>query len=367
MGQTINLEEDRKVLTFLAFLFVLGALVLVHELGHFLVAKALGIRVLVFSFGFGPKLLKGRLGETEYALSLFPLGGYVKLLGEEAEEDIPPQQRDRSFAFRPLWQRALVVGAGPISNLVFSSLLFALIFFTGVPRLLPVVGEVVVGYPAQKAGLKPGDRILSIQEEKVNYWDDLLRIIPKSEGKPLKFHLKRDGEELHVVITPQAVKVKDIFGEERTHYQIGILPRGDFVKVKWKGWESLRLGFKETLRVSELVIVGIGKILSGAISAKSVGGPIMIAQMAGQEAKKGFQQLIFFTAIVGVNIGLLNLFPIPILDGGHLLLYGLQALLRRSFDPKKLELLQKIGLVIIVLLMLFAFYNDLLRVWGQIK
>lgn len=355
------------MLTFLAFLFVLGALVLVHELGHFLVAKLLGIRVLVFSFGFGPKLIKVKLGETEYAISLFPLGGYVKLLGEEAEEEIPPQEKARSFVFRPLWQRALVVGAGPVSNLVFSSLLFALLFFTGVPRLLPVVGEVVPGYPAQKAGLKPGDRILVIDGERVNYWDDLLKIIPKSEGKPLKFHIKRDEEEFQTVIAPQAIKVKDIFGEERTHYQIGIVPRGDFVKVRWKGWESLGLGFKETLRVSELVILGIWKILSGAISAKTVGGPIMIAQMAGQEARKGFQQLIFFTAIVGVNIGLLNLFPIPILDGGHLFLYGLQALLRRPFDPKKLKLLQKIGLVIIVLLMLFAFYNDLLRIWGQIK
>jgi len=352
------------MITFLAFLFVLGALILVHELGHFALAKALRIKVLTFSFGFGPKILKGRRGETEYALSLLPLGGYVKMLGEEPDEEIPHEERDRSFTHRPLWQRALVVAAGPFSNLLFSSLIFALLLYAGVPRLLPVIGGVVKGYPAHQAGLREGDRILSIDGQRILYWEDLLEIIPKSGGRPLRFVIERQGRVFSLLIAPRAARAKNIFGEEVQFYQIGVTPRGDATTVRHPPLESIGLGFKQTLAVSELVIASIYKILKGVISAKAVGGPIMIAQLAGKEARKGIQRLLSFTAIVSVNLGLLNLFPIPILDGGHLALFGLQAIIRRPLDPRKLEVVQKIGLMLIVAIMLLAFYNDILRIWG---
>lgn len=355
--------EDPMV-TILAFLFVLGALILVHELGHFILAKAFGIKVLTFSFGFGPKVLKFRRGETEYALSLLPLGGYVKMLGEDPEEDISLEDQKKAFNLRPLWQRALIVLAGPGANLLFSAFLFSLVFLTGTPRLLPVVGSAVEGYPAMEAGLKEGDRILAIDGQEVRFWDDLLRIIPESKGRPLQLLVEREGKQFLLTLVPKEVKVKDIFGEEVKHYQIGITPRGDVVEVRYGPLESLGLGFKQTRAVAELVLLSLWKILKGVLSAKTIGGPLMIAQMAGQEARQGLGRLLSFTAIIGVNLGLLNLFPIPILDGGHLLLYGLQAVLRRPLDPHKLEVIQKIGLMLLVALMLLAFYNDISRIWG---
>lgn len=352
------------MLTFLAFIVVLGVIILVHELGHFLVAKSFGVRVLTFSFGFGPKVLRIERGGTEYALSLLPLGGYVKMLGEDPEEDVPVDEKGRSFGGRPLWQRTLIVAAGPFSNLLFSVLLFFALFSTGVPKLLPVVGGTVEGFPAKDAGLQEGDRILSIDGKDIKYWEDLLKVIPESKGEPLTICLDRQGRKIQVELRPKAVRHKNIFGEEVEVYQIGILPKGEVVWVRYPVGESLLLGVKQTWYVSELVITSMWKILKGSLSAKTVGGPILIAQMAGQEAKKGIGQFISFIALISINIGLLNLFPIPILDGGHMALFGLQALIRRPLDRRKLEAIQKVGLGIIIALMGLAFYNDVLRLFG---
>lgn len=355
------------MLTLLAFIVVLGVIILVHELGHFLVAKSLGVKVLTFSFGFGPKVLRIERGGTEYALSLLPLGGYVKMLGEDPEEEVPPDERKRSFGGRPLWQRTLIVAAGPFSNLLFSVLLFFVLFSTGVPKLLPVVGGTVEGFPAKDVGLQEGDRILSIDGREIKYWEDLLKVIPESKGRPLSICLDRKGVRVQVELKPKVVKHKNVFGEEVEVYQIGILPKGELVWVRYPLGESLLLGVKQTWYVSELVVTSMWKILKGSLSAKTVGGPILIAQMAGQEAKKGIGQFLSFIALISVNIGLLNLFPIPILDGGHIALFGLQALLRRPLDPRKLEAIQKVGLGIIIALMGLAFYNDVLRILGPQK
>lgn len=355
------------MLTFFAFIIVLGVIILVHELGHFLVAKSFGVRVLTFSFGFGPKVLRIERGETEYAISLLPLGGYVKMLGEDPEEEVPPEEKGRSFGGRPLWQRTLIVAAGPFSNLLFSVLLFFVLFSTGVPKLLPVVGGTVEGFPAKDAGLREGDRILSIDGKDIKYWEDLLKVIPESKGKPLTICLDRQGRKIQVELRPKVVRHKNIFGEEVEVYQIGILPKGELVWVRYPVGESFLLGVKQTWYVSELVVTSMWKILKGSLSAKSVGGPILIAQMAGQEAKKGIGQFLSFIALISINIGLLNLFPIPILDGGHMALFGLQALIRRPLDRRKLEAIQKVGLGIIIALMGLAFYNDMIRLIGPQK
>ncbi len=351
------------MITLLAFVFVLGILIFVHELGHFLVAKAFGIRVLTFSFGFGPKVVGRRWGETEYVLSLLPLGGYVKMLGEEPEEEIPEGEEGRSFSHRPLGQRAMVVAAGPVANLVFASLMFAFVFWLGVPKLLPIVGEVVEGFPAAEAGLRPGDRIVAIDDQPVRYWDTLLEVIPKSGGRPLRFSVKRDGKILAITIRPKEVKRKNIFGEEVKVYQVGIVPSGEVGLRRHHLGKALVMGVYQTWVVSKLVVLSLWKIIKGVVSTRTIGGPIMIAQMAGKEAKKGLLRLLFFTALLSVNLGLLNLFPIPILDGGHLLIFGLEGLLRRPIDTRKLEIVQKAGLIIIVGLMILAFYNDITRLW----
>ena len=347
----------------LAFAFVLGALILVHELGHFMVAKLFGVRVLTFSFGFGPRLIGRRWGETEYILSLLPLGGYVRMLGEEPTEEVPKEEERCSFALRPLRQRAAIVAAGPLSNLLFASFLFAFVFWLGVPKLLPVIGEVMEDFPAAQAGLKPGDRVLEIEGRQVRYWETLLEVIPRCQGRELHLLIERGGRRFELKIRPKAVKRKNIFGEEVEVYQIGVVPSGQVGIERHRPLEAFLKGLRQTYWVSKLVVLSVVKIIRGVISAKTIGGPIMIAQMAGQEAEKGLLRLLFFTALLSVNLGLLNLFPIPILDGGHLLLMGLEGVLRRPLDTRKLEVVQKVGLIIIVSLMVLAFYNDITRIW----
>jgi regulator of sigma E protease len=346
----------------LAFLWVLGILIFIHELGHFLIAKLSGVKVLKFSLGFGPKLIGKKIGETEYRVSLLPLGGYVKLLGDDPGEEIEQEEEGRTFRNQPVRKRMAIVLAGPLSNLLFAAFIFSLLFSLGIPQLSPVVGKVVDGFPAQKAGIRPGDVILKVNDEEIAQWSDLLSVIPKSEGKELKIILKREGEVLRISVAPRVIKGKNIFGEEITTYQIGIVPSGESVLKREPIHKAVVSGLYQSWYVTKLVVVSIIKIIQRVIPAKTIGGPILIAQMAGKQAQEGFLSLIFFTAVLSINLGILNLFPIPILDGGHLLFLSLEFIIGRPLSVKKLELAQQIGLIIIILLMVFAFYNDIMRI-----
>lgn len=208
---------------------------------------------------------------------------------------------------------------------------------------------------------------MAIDGKPIRYWEKLLEVIPRSKGKPLSFRVRRDGEVLTFVIRPKAVKRKNIFGEEVQIYQVGVVPAGKTALERHPPYRALVLGARQSWAVAKLVVVSIWKIVKGVISAKTIGGPIMIAQMAGREAEKGVLSLLFFTAVLSVNLGLLNLVPVPILDGGHLVLFGLEGLLRRPLDPRKLEFVQKAGLILIVALMALAFYNDITRLWRPAK
>ncbi len=348
----------------LAFVLVLGALIFVHELGHFLVAKLFRIKILKFSLGFGPKLVGRRWGETEYLISLLPLGGYVKMLGEDPEDEVKEEEEERAFWSQPPSRRGAIVSAGPVANLLFASLLFAFIFAIGVPQLAPTIGEVADGFPAKEAGIRPGDRVISINGKKIRYWSDLLEQIPKSGGKKLHLTIERGEQTFTVTVTPKAVRRKTVFGEEKTIYQIGIVPSGETVLERVPPLQAVIKGFSHTLKISYLVVGIVIKMVEGVISPKTLGGPLLIAQMAGEHAQKGIMNLLFFTAVLSVNLGILNLFPIPILDGGQLIIILLEVLRGKPISVKKLELVQKVGIILIILIMAFAFYNDLMRIFS---
>lgn len=352
--------------TIVATAIVLGILIFVHELGHFLLAKKLGVAILKFSLGFGPKLIGKKIGETEYQIAVFPLGGFVKLLGEGPNEEIKEEDRPRSLWAQPIWKRALIVGAGPFFNLFLAVVLFSvmnvLVGVPSVPTIPPRVEEITPNFPAEQAGLKKGDFVLAIDGQAVTKWDDLSKIIRNSNGKDLLLKVKRNGEILEIKVTPKPSIEKNLFGEQVSVFVIGIsaLP----VQLERKRVDpisALGYGFIQTWDGIELIIIGIVKMIQGVIPADQIGSPIMIAKMAGEQARRGIFDLAIFTAVISLNLGLLNLFPIPILDGGHFLFLSLEAILRRPISVKKMEIAQMIGLVLIILLMLFAIRNDVIR------
>jgi regulator of sigma E protease len=350
--------------TIVATGIVLGILIFVHELGHFILAKKLGVKILKFSLGFGPKLIGKKIGETEYQIAVFPLGGFVKPLGEDPHEEVKTEEYHRSYWAQPIWKRTLIVVAGPFFNFLLAVVLFSTINLFGIPYYPPTIGEVSPGLPAEQAGLKKGDTVISINGENVEKWDDLSKIIRNSNGKELLLKAKRDHEVLEIQVTPKASTQKNLFGEETRVFVIGITPADEILVQKVGPFEAVGKGLSQTWFGIKLTVVSIVKLIERVIPAKTIGGPILIAQMAGEQAKRGLLSLVLFTAILSINLGVINLFPIPILDGGHFLFLSLEAILRKPLSIRKMEIAQQIGLIFIILLMIFAFYNDLIRLFS---
>jgi len=345
---------------------VLGVLILVHELGHFSMAKLLGVRVERFSFGFPPKMIGKKIGDTEYLISWVPLGGYVKMFGESAddEEEIPPDQQPFSFSHKPVWARFLIVFCGPAANFIFAVLVFGLVFvFDGIPHLGPVIGEVLKDTPAEQAGLTAGDEIQSIDGVRVKYWDNVSETIKAGQGQPVEITYLRGDNVRTVSVKPVKVTVQNIFSEDLEIYQIGIGAGDDYIIERVNPFKAMYLGVIRVYDVTRLTLLSLVKMVEGKVSAKNVGGPIFIAQLAGQQAQAGLLNLILLTAVLSVNLGLINLFPIPILDGGHLFFFLMEMVLRRPVSLKMREMAQQGGFILIVLLMVLIFYNDLDRIF----
>lgn len=352
----------------LAAIVVLGVLIIVHEFGHFIVAKRSGVGVLKFSIGFGPRLFGRVYNGTEYVLAAIPLGGYVKMVGEDPEATEPVDPRI-SFSHQPLWKRVAIVTAGPAFNLIFAFIAFAFvlaIYGQRVPSDLAKVGGVMPNMPAARAGLEASDIITGVDGKPIATWDELSNAIRASEGRSVQVDLKRGDQTMSVTVTPEAKPDKNIFGEEiGTAYVIGI-ERG-FDQVDVGPIEAIGSGAKQTVWWIQTLIMSVVKILQGKIPAQDIGGPILIVQAAGQQAQVGLESLLLFMAVISINLGILNLLPIPILDGGHLLFFLVEAVMRRPLDVRHREIMQQVGLVILIGLMAFAFYNDILRVirgWG---
>ncbi len=348
--------------TILSTILVLGVLIFVHELGHFLVARRMGVMVLRFSFGFGPKLYTIKRGDTEYCISLIPLGGYVKMLGEEPEEAEENKDLPDSFSSQPVFKRMAIVVAGPVSNFLLALLIFWAFSATcGVSHLLPEIGTVAPASPAERSGLHPGDRILAIDSVSLKYWEDLSKTIRRSGGKTLDLFVSRGQETLTLRVAPEISDVPNEFMEKVKTYAIGVTPSSNTVTEKVNVIEAGYYSVEETYNWSKLFLVSIVKLVEMVLPMNSLGGPIMIAQLAGQQARAGFGHLVNFIAVISVNLAVLNLLPVPILDGGHLFFFAIEAIRKKPIALKKIEMAQKVGMLLLLLLMVFVFYNDIMR------
>ncbi len=349
------------------FVVVLGILIFFHELGHFLVAKHFGVKVLKFSLGFGPKLIGKKIGETEYLISLFPLGGYVKMLGEngdEGDEPLTPQEEMKSFSNKHPLKRIAIVAAGPLFNLFLALLIFCGFFLiAGTQVMIPEIGQVREGSPADKAGLLKGDVIVAIEGTPLETWAKIKDVVQDSAGKPLQFTVKRRDESLTVTVIPEISVTKNIFGEEIKSALIGIIAAGKSKQVFLGPLESVREGFGKTWEITKLTCLTIVKLFQRVISIKTLGGPILIGQMTGQLAQENWVYLFPFMAVISINLGILNLLPIPILDGGFIIFLLLELIAGKPLSIKNRELAQKAGIFLLVILMAVVVYNDVTRLF----
>jgi regulator of sigma E protease len=357
------------------FLFVLTIVVFFHELGHFLVARWAGVKVLTFSLGFGPELVgfNDRHG-TRWKISAIPLGGYVKFFGDESEASTPSsetlsamtaEERAGSFHHKKVGPRAAIVAAGPIANFLLAIVIFTCLFtFFGKPSTTARVDKVEAGSAADKAGFQAGDIVTSIDGKAIGSFSEMQRIVGTRAGEQLSFTIKRGDSSLQLQGTPQQREVKDSFGNVHRLGVLGITRAtnpGDAVTERVDPVTALGLGVKETWFVVERTLAYIGGVFTGREAADQVGGPIRIAQISGQVATIGVAALIHLAAVLSISIGLLNLFPVPLLDGGHLLFYAVEALRGRPLSDRAQEMGFRIGLGLVLMLMVFATYNDILH------
>ncbi|MCD4719765.1 MAG: RIP metalloprotease RseP [Desulfobacula sp.] len=347
-----------------AFIIVIGILVFIHEFGHFIAARLCGVGVKVFSLGFGPKILKKRVGRTQYCLSAIPLGGYVKMVGEEPGTTIDPEDIQASFTHKSLLQKSIVVAAGPVFNFLLAIFIFYVLYqFSGIYQAKPVVGKVMEDTPALAAGIKPGDVIKEINQNKIESFEDIARIVSAGKGEQLDIIVERGTGFKGIVLSPVLRPSKNLFGEEIEKYVIGIVGTGESFHKSLNPVAALWHAVKDTYGLVKLTILSVGKMINGSISANNLGGPLMIAQMAGEQAKAGVMSFAWFIALLSVNLGIINLFPIPVLDGGHLLFFGIEAVTGKAVSDKLREKLIQFGAAVLVALMVFVFYNDIVRMF----
>lgn len=364
-------------LYFVAFLAVLGPLVFVHEYGHYIVGRWCGVKADTFSIGFGRKILgwSDKRG-TEWKIGWLPLGGYVQFAGDrdavsqpDAEwQALPAEERSHTFPAQPVWKRALIVLAGPVTNFLFAIAIFAAFAMAyGVGRTPPVVGKVEPGRPAAEAGLVAGDRVLSIDGQPIDLFADIPRTIAFDLGKPAILEIQRGSERFSVTLKPQMVTETDKFGNKAERAILGIWP-GEPVYSAAGPVEAVGMGIKQTAVIVRLTGSILGQFLTGQRSIKEMGGPIKIAKASGEAASLGIEDLIMFTAFISINLGFINLLPLPMLDGGHLLFYGYEAVRRRPAPPQAQEWAFRFGFAAIVTLMLVVTFNDLgsIGVWDRI-
>lgn len=346
------------------FVVVIGVLIFIHELGHFLLARLFGMGVRVFSLGFGPKLLSFTGGQTEYRVCAVPLGGYVQLVAQDSEDDettegFPPETW---FVRRPSWQRMLVVAAGPVFNLVLACALYSGLYYANGRFETPAaVGEVVQTGAAARAGIQTGDVVTAVDGAPILYFRELQAKVEGSGGRPLRLDLRRGQEQLALTVTPDMLGQKNIFGEDVSKPVLGVRSTKESVNIPMGLSQSLREGLAQTWEITAVTGQIFWKLVAGVVPVSTIGGPIMIAELVGKQSEQGLAHLVSLTAMISVNLAILNLLPIPVLDGGHILFFALETVLRRPVPEKIRVLTTKAGFVLLMALMLMATANDILR------
>lgn len=344
----------------IAIILVLGGLIFFHELGHFAVARLFGMGVKAFSLGFGPRLFGFTSGQTEYKLSAIPLGGYVSLAGETGEED-EGFPEDQLFSNRPAWQRMFVVAAGPVFNFLLAFLIYwFLAMAQGQGVLLPVAGGIIADSPAAAAGFKAGDRVLTIDGKPIDSWSEMVMTIRDAEGRELAMAVDRQGKTLTLRVTPQIKTFKNLYGENETVPVVGVM-QGNVLVYKPIDGSSLLFALEETWLRSKMVVKGFVSIIERLVPAKAIGGPIMLAQLIHQGAQSGVFDVLALAAFISINLAIINLLPIPVLDGGHIMFNALEIIFRRPLNEKWKAMSMRIGLLVLLMLMALAIFNDFSR------
>jgi regulator of sigma E protease len=362
----------------LPFLVILTVLVFVHEMGHYLVARYNGVRVEVFSIGFGPELFgwNDRHG-TRWKFSIVPLGGYVKMYGEGedaepspdalrryAERGLPPPGPAESFHTKRVGQRAAIVAAGPAANYLFAVLVFAALFMTIGQRVTtPVIGEVIAGSAAEKAGFRAGDTVVSIDDQPISRFEQIIGIVVLKAGVPMRFVVSRDGVERTIDVTPVREETTDAFGNVHSVGRIGLKPDSMGRMVQHGPATAIYEATRETFNITWGALTAIGQMIAGTRNSNELGGPLMIAKYSGDIWKLDLVSVLWFMANLSISLGLINLFPVPMLDGGHLLFYLFEAVRGRPLGPRLQEYGFRIGLALVLGLLVFATWNDLRKVF----
>jgi len=351
----------------LPFVVILGILIFFHELGHFLVAKYFGVRVLKFSLGFGKKIIGRKLGDTEYLISMIPLGGYVKMLGETDNDDaepLTPEEEERSFSHQHVFKRMAIVAAGPTFNLLLALIIFSL-FYIGVGKQImePEIGQVREHSPAETAGLKKGDFIMAVDGKQVQSWHEIKDAVHDRAGKSVSIAVRRNQQLFTFTVVPEESVSKNIFGEDIKTALIGIVASGKFRTLTLPTGSAVVEAGKKTGEVIWLTCLTVIKLFERVIPIQTIGGPILIGQMTGQLAQESFLYLIPFMAVISINLGILNLLPVPILDGGFLVFLFLELIIGKPLSLKKRDMAQKIGLFLLIMLMVVVLFNDITRLF----
>ncbi len=342
------------------FLIVLGVLVIVHEFGHFVVAKSLGVRVEKFSIGFGPKICALKKGDTEYLVSAIPLGGYIKMAGDEPGEKITGQKWE--FLSRSVFDRFGIIVAGPLLNYVLAFIIFSVIFMFGSPTMTAEVGTLLKSYPAEAQGIKVGDKILSVDGKGVKYWEDMTEIMHKHIEGAMTLSIQRGPQVFEMKVTPTIRKTKDIFGKETTIALIGIGPSQNIEKVKYGFFASINMGGKKLIQLTAVTYKALWSILIGRLSLKeSMTGPIGIFVITAQAMKLGFIYILHLTGILSASLAIFNVLPFPVLDGGHILFLAVEKMRGKPLSLKTQEAVMNVGISLLILFTVFVFYSDIMK------
>ncbi len=354
----------------LSFVFILSVIVFIHEMGHYLIARYNDVRVEVFSIGFGPEIFGWNTASgTRWKVGILPLGGYVKMFGDAGAASTPsdevptmtPEERAVSFHHKRLLQRVAIVFGGPLANFVLAVIIFAGLFMTVGQRITPAdISAVVPGSAAEAAGMMPGDMVLSIDGRAIGRFEDLQEVVRESAGVQLRMVVLRDGAEVELVVTPRKVEREDRFGNRVRYGELGV-SRAGVTLVRHGPLIAVWAASRETVRLTAVTLRAVGQMISGSRPTDELGGPVRIAQMAGQVAEDGIITVFWFMALLSINLGLINLFPIPMLDGGHLLFYAFEAVRGKPLGERAQEYGFRVGLALVLTLMVFATWNDLVQ------